>query len=101
MAKQASAYIGLGGNMKLNVKALALTFALLMGGMVFFVGLANLMWPSYGGALLDMVDSIYPGYKAGAGFGSVIWGTLYGLVDGAIGGAILGLLYNAFSGSKA
>jgi hypothetical protein len=87
--------------MKLNVKALTLTFALLMGGMVFFVGLANLIWPSYGGAVLNMVDSIYPGYKAATGFGSVIWGTLYGLVDGAIGGAIFGLLYNAFRGSEA
>jgi hypothetical protein len=48
-----------------------------------------------------MVDSIYPGYKAATGFGSVIWGTLYGLVDGAIGGAIFGLLYNAFRGSEA
>lgn len=87
--------------MKLNVKALALTIGLLMGGMVFFVGLANLWWPSYGGGLLQVFDSIYPGYKAGTGFGSVIWGTLYGLVDGAIGGAILGLLYNAFRGSEA
>ncbi len=86
--------------MKLNVKALALTVALLMGGMVFFVGMANLMWPSYGGALLNMVDSIYPGYHAAKGFGSVIMGTLYGLVDGAIGGAIFGLLYNAFRGSE-
>jgi len=86
--------------MKLNVKALALTIALLTGGMVFIVGLSNLMWPSYGGALLGLFDSIYPGYKAGTGFGSVIMGTLYGLVDGAIGGAILGLLYNAFRGSE-
>ena len=86
--------------MKLNVKALALTMALLTGGMVFIVGLSNLMWPSYGGALLGLFDSIYPGYKAGTGFGSVIMGTLYGLVDGAIGGAIFGLLYNAFRGSE-
>jgi hypothetical protein len=87
--------------MKLNVKALALTFALLMGGMVFFVGLANVIWPSYGGAVLNMVDSIYPGYHAAKGLDSVIIGTLYGLVDGAICGAIFGLLYNAFRGSEA
>jgi hypothetical protein len=29
---------------------------------------------------LDSVSSIYPGYEVG-GFGSVIGGTLYGLVD--------------------
>jgi hypothetical protein len=87
--------------MKLNVKALALTIALLTGGMVFIVGLSNLMWPSYGGALLGLFDSIYPGYHAATGFGSVIMGTLYGLADGAIGGAIFGLLYNAFRGSEA
>ncbi|TFG50923.1 MAG: hypothetical protein E4H37_08675 [Gemmatimonadales bacterium] len=87
--------------MKLNVKALALTCGLFTGGTLFLVGLANVIWPSYGGAVLNMFDSIYPGYKAAQGFGSVIMGTLYGLVDGAIGGAIFGLLYNAFRGSEA
>ena len=32
------------------------------------------------------------------GIGSIITGTLYGLVDGAIGGAIFGWLYNFLSG---
>ncbi len=86
--------------MKLNVKALALTFGLFLGGTIFLVGLANRIWPSYGGAVLNMFDSIYPGFKAAQGFRSVIWGTLYGLVDGAIGGALFALLYNAFRGSE-
>jgi hypothetical protein len=43
---------------------------------------------------LQLAASIYPGYKASAGFGQVIIGTLYGLVDGAIGGAIFAWLHN-------
>lgn len=79
--------------MKLSVKAMGLTLGLLWGGMVLVVGLANLVWPQYGVAFLGTVSSIYPGYHVG-GFGSVIVGTLYGLVDGGIGGVILAWLYN-------
>ena len=39
------------------------------------------------------MSSIYPGYDVG-GFGSVIVGTLYGLIDGWVGGVILAWLYN-------
>ena len=38
--------------------------------------------------------SIYPGYKASGGFGQVIIGTLYGLVDAAVVGAVFASLYN-------
>ena len=38
-----------------------------------------------------------PGYHPGTGFGSVLIGTLYALVDGAIGGAIFCGLYNRFA----
>jgi hypothetical protein len=44
------------------------------------------------------VSSIYPGYEVG-GFGSVVVGAGYGLVDGAIAGLILAWLYNAAAGS--
>jgi hypothetical protein len=37
------------------------------------------------------MGSIYSGYHPGPGTGSVITGTLYGLVDGAIGGAVFWL----------
>ncbi|MFQ5690507.1 MAG: bacteriophage holin [Gemmatimonadota bacterium] len=82
--------------MKLHVKAMALAAGILWGGGIFFVGIAALIWPGYGDALLRFADSIYPGYHPG-GFGSVIVGTLYGLLDGAVGGAILAWLYNRFS----
>lgn len=80
--------------MRLNITALAATSALLWGGAVLVVAVANLLWPGYGRAFLDVVASIYPGYHAASGLGSVITGTLYALVDGATGGAIFAWLYN-------
>lgn len=84
--------------MKLNVGALALAFGLIWSGAILVVGVANLVWPGYGSAFLQLVSSIYPGYKGTASFGQVIIGTLYGLVDGTIGGAIFAWLYNWLAG---
>ncbi len=84
--------------MRLNPKALASTTALLWGGAVCFAGVAHLIWPGYGGAFLDIAASIYPGYHVG-GLGTVIVGTLYGLVDGFAGGLVAAWIYNAFNGS--
>ena len=80
--------------MKINVTALALTIGIFWGAAILVVASANLVWPNYGGAFLDMAASIYPGYRPGSGFGSVITGTLYGLTDGTIGGALFAWLYN-------
>jgi hypothetical protein len=80
--------------MTLSLRALAITAALLWGGAVFVCGLANLAWPSYGGAFLQLVASIYPGYHATRSLGSVVVGTLYALLDGAVGGLLFGWLYN-------
>ncbi len=79
--------------MRLDVKAMGITAGLLWGGMVLTIGLAHLIWPQYGVAFLELMSSIYPGYDV-SGFGSVVVGTLYGLVDGWIGGVILAWLYN-------
>ena len=83
--------------MKLSVKSLTITAALYWGGTVFFVALFNYLFPPFGKAFLDLVSSIYPGYKSVGSLGSVIVGTLYSLVDGAVGGAIFAWMYNAFS----
>ena len=80
--------------MKANTSALAVAAGLLWGGAIFVIAVANMIWPGYGRAFLDVVGSIYPGYHPGAGFGSAISGTLYGVLDGAIAGAIIGWLYN-------
>lgn len=84
--------------MTLNIKALALALAILWGGCLLLVGLANLASPTYGVAWLQLAAAIYPGYHGPAGLGSVLVVTLYGLVDGAIGGAIIAWLYNRMAG---
>ena len=83
--------------MRLNVTALALTAGLFWGAALLIVAAANLIWPGYGRAFLDLAASLYPGYSPGGGVGSVITATLYALVDGAIGGALFGWLYNVLA----
>ena len=83
--------------MRLDVTALALTGGLLWGAAMLIVASANLIWPNYGQAFLALVASIYPGYRPGAGAGSVIIGTLYALVDGAVGGGVFAWMYNLFA----
>lgn len=86
--------------MKLSVKGLAVALALVWGILAMFLtGLANLIWPTYGRAFLEVMASVYPGYDATGGFGEVIVGALYGLLDGAVVGAVLAWLYNRFAGA--
>ncbi len=83
--------------MKLNMKALMVSLAILWGGSVFLVGLANLIWPPYAASFLKLVASIYPGYHASGSFGDLIVGALYAVLDGAVGGLVFGWLYNYFA----
>ncbi|MDP3919264.1 MAG: bacteriophage holin [Candidatus Omnitrophota bacterium] len=81
-------------NTKLSPRALAFAGGVLWGVAVLLVGLANLKWPGYGQAFLEIVSSIYPGYHVGPNVGSVLIGAGYAIVDGAVGGALLAWLYN-------
>jgi hypothetical protein len=83
--------------MRFNIIAFAVTCALVWGGATLLVATVNVLWPNYGRAFLELVASIYPGYKPGPSIGSVVTGTLYGLVDGAVGGAVFAWLYNFLS----
>ncbi|HKJ03191.1 MAG TPA: hypothetical protein VJ997_12070 [Longimicrobiales bacterium] len=85
--------------MKLSVKALALTAAILWGGCILLTGIVNLVWSGYGVAFLDVVRSIYPGYAGTQGVVGLVVGTLYGVVDGAVCGALFAWLYNRLSGA--
>jgi hypothetical protein len=67
--------------MKLNVRALAITAGVIWAAGVFLVA-------------LQAVASIYPGYRTTSGFGGVIVGALYALVDAAVAGAIFAWIYN-------
>lgn len=84
--------------MKFNIPALALAIGVLWGGAILITGVANLIWPGYGQAFLQLIASVYPGYSGASSFGQVIIATLYGLVDGAIGGAVFAWLYNWLAG---
>jgi len=83
--------------MKLDVKAFAIAVAVIWAGAVLLVGLAGLLWPGYGGAFLNVVASVYPGYESDGSLGQTIIATLYATVDGAIGGAVFAWIYNFFA----
>ena len=80
--------------MRLSLKALAICSAILWGGAILSVGLVNLAAPTYGADFLQLASSIYPGFHNSRTFGSVIVGTLYGVVDAGFGGLIFGWIYN-------
>ena len=83
--------------MKLSVKSLTITAAVLWGGACLLVSVLNVIWPNYGGAFLEVISSIYPGYEVTGTLGSVIVGTLYAMLDGAVGGTVFGWVYNIFA----
>jgi hypothetical protein len=87
--------------MRLNITAMATAFGILWGAGVLIVAIANMIWPDYGQAFLQLCASIYPGYRPGTGFGSVLTGTIYALADGAVGGGIIAWLYNMFAARQA
>jgi hypothetical protein len=84
--------------MRLNVKGLALAAGILWGAAVLGVTLANLLWPAYGTAFLQVMASVYPGYSGERHVRQVLIGTGYALVDGGVAGAVMAWLYNRLSG---
>jgi hypothetical protein len=86
--------------MKFSVKGLALASGILWGVAMLGMGLANLIWGSYGQQFLQTIASVYIGYHATRSIAEVIVGTLYGFVDGLIGGAVFAWLYNQFAKSS-
>ena len=83
--------------MRLGAVAFALTCALVWGGVFLLVATANSVLPNYGRAFLELVSSVYPGYKPDPSVGSTATGKLFGLVEGAAGGAVFAWLYNFLS----
>jgi hypothetical protein len=83
--------------MKLSTKGLAMASGILWGAAMLGMGLANLIWSSYGQQFLQTMASVYPGYHATRSVAEVIVGTLYGFVDGLIAGAVFAWLYNQFA----
>jgi hypothetical protein len=86
--------------MKFNIVQLGLTLGVIWAVLVLLVGIINLIFPGYGVAFLQIVDSIYPGYHFGRwGFGGVIVATLYAALDGFVLGVVIAWLYNLFGKS--
>lgn len=81
--------------MKLDVKAFAITCALIWG-----LGLFALTWwvIAFDGATGEMtlIGRLYRGYSISPA-GSVI-GLIWALLDGLVGGAIFAWVYNRFAG---
>jgi len=82
------------GSKRLDGRALAYASAAVCGIGALIVGLTNLAVPTYGGACLELLASIYPGYAGAGTLSSVLILTGYALVNGAILGWLVSVLYN-------
>jgi hypothetical protein len=85
--------------MRLNIRATAFALGILWGAAVLVTGLANLIWSGYGIGFLQLLASVYPGYKVSGSIGDLITGFLYALVDGGLFGLVFAWLYNRFLGN--
>jgi hypothetical protein len=84
--------------MKIDIKAMALTLALVWGAFgMFLTGVGSVILPGYGQTFLDAMASVYPGYTAEPSFGQAVIGGLYGVLDGAGVGALVAWLYNTLA----
>ncbi len=79
--------------MRLNLKALGLSFGIVWAGVVFLTTLLSVP-TGYGRGFLELLTSLYPGYSV-TWAGSVI-GLVYAFADGFICALIFGAIYNAF-----
>ena len=84
--------------MKIDVRAMALTLALVWGAFgMFLTGLGSAISPGYGQAFLEAMASVYPGYTAEPSIGQAVIGGLYGALDGAVVGGFSAWLYNSLA----
>ena len=81
-------------NMKLNIKAFALTCGIFWGVGLFFLTWWLIAFGANGGATI--IGKVYRGYTVSP-IGSVL-GLIYAFFDGLIGGAIFAWLYNKIAG---
>jgi hypothetical protein len=83
--------------MKFNIAAAAIAggvgFAIALGA----AGIINMFVEGYGSVFLEMMASVYPGYKATGAAGDLLIGCFYAATDGIIAGGGLALLYNVAS----
>jgi hypothetical protein len=87
--------------MRVSLKAITLSSAVLWGVAMLFVGLAHMAAPAYGGDFLRLMSSVYPGADTAPTLARVLLGTVYGFADGGFAGFLFGLLYRYFTGGTA
>jgi hypothetical protein len=83
--------------MRLSPVAMAVSFALLGGSALLFVGFLNLIFPTYGTAFLAIASSVYPWFHGSGTIRDVLMGTVDGFIDGGIAGFLLAWFYNLAS----
>ena len=81
-------------SMRISAKAMALTAGFFLGVSTCLIGCINLIDASYGGPYLTSISSVYPGFEPSRTIGSVMIGTIYGVVDGAFAGFLFAWIYN-------
>jgi hypothetical protein len=79
--------------MKLSVLAFTVAAALVNALSFAFIAAMNRLLPPYGGAYLELLRSLYPGYDPMMPLSPFI-GIVYALAGGAVTGAIFAWLYN-------
>ncbi len=83
--------------MKFNIAAAAIAggvgFAIALG----VAGIINMLVEGYGSIFLELMASVYPGYKASGTAGDLLIGCFYAATDGIIALGGLALLYNLAS----
>jgi hypothetical protein len=85
--------------MRRSVTASAITLAVVFGLAVFLVALVNRLFSGYGGAFLETMASIYPGFHPG-GMRAGLIGTAYAALDGAVAGALVAWVYNKVAATE-
>jgi hypothetical protein len=84
--------------MKLNVRAMALTWGILWGLGIFLATLWIILFDGATGEV-TLLGRIYRGYSIS--FTGSLFGLLWGLLDGLICGALFSWVYNLFVGRRA
>lgn len=86
--------------MKLDVRAAALTAAIVWGVILMFgAGILHVVFPEYGREFYQAMASVYPGYDGSATVPQLFIGGAYGFVDGLIGGGLFAWIYNRLARS--
>ena len=86
--------------MRLSLRAMVISGAILWGGAILLVGLINFVDPTYGVNFLQITNSVYPWFHTTHRLGNVVVGAIDGVVDGAVAALVFAWLYNRFAGGS-